>query len=198
MAVISEKQKTKIFSGSAVDDINIDCYILKVSPNKITLTISPSQTEDFSELLQDDNIDVKVYTPMGIAIFNSNISKIISPKEIEITYDENNIKVENTRQNPRYETNCPITIFRPLSGNIEGHLIDISVRGLRFFSETSLDVNSTFEIMLSLSDTIGKVIFKGKVLDKTGLPDGVHRMIIEEISYKDRQKLTDFCMSLAK
>ena len=56
---------------------------------------------------------------------------------------------------------------------------------------------SEFEIMLYLSDTVGKILLTGKVLDKTGLPDGVHRMIIEKISYNDRQKLIDYCMSLA-
>ncbi len=52
--------------------------------------------------------------------------------------------------------------------------------------------------MLNLSDTIGKIILTGRVLDKNGLPEGVHRMIIENISYSDRQKLVDYCMSLAK
>ena len=52
--------------------------------------------------------------------------------------------------------------------------------------------------MLYLSDTIGKIILTGKVLDKTGLPNGIHRMLIEKISYTDRQKLVDYCLSLAK
>ena len=156
------------------------------------------QKVDFSEFSEGYNLEVKIYTPNGIAIFTSNVSKKISSKEIEIIYDKNDIKIENIRQNPRYQANCPLTVFRPLRGNVEGHLIDISVRGLRFFSNTPLEVDSTFEIMLSLSDTIGKIIFTGKILDKTGLPEGVHRMLIEEISYLDRQKLTDFCMSLAK
>ena len=124
--------------------------------------------------------------------------KVLSDKEMEISFDENNVKVEDVRQNPRYQTDCPITIFRPLQDNIETKLIDISVRGLRFYSEIPLDVNSEFEIMLYLSDTIGKIILTGKILDKTGLPEGVHRMLIEQISYIDRQKLVDYCMSLTK
>ena len=117
---------------------------------------------------------------------------------MEISYDEQKAKIEDIRQNPRYQSDCPITIFRPLQGNIESNLIDISVRGLRFFSPEDLEADSVFEIMLYLSDTIGKIILTGRVLDKAGLPEGVHRMIIEEISYSDRQKLVDFCMSLAK
>ena len=61
----------------------------------------------------------------------------------------------------------------------------------------TLDVNSEFEIMLNLSDTVGKIMLTGKVLNKEGLPDGIHRMVIEKISNSDRQKLVDYCMSLA-
>ena len=198
MELFSEKQKTKILSSSGLDNLDVDCFISKVFSNKLIISVLPMQKVDFSEFSEGYNLEVKIYTPNGIAIFTSNVSKKISSKEIEIIYDKNDIKIENIRQNPRYQANCPLTVFRPLRGNVEGHLIDISVRGLRFFSNTPLEVDSTFEIMLSLSDTIGKIIFTGKILDKTGLPEGVHRMLIEEISYLDRQKLTDFCMSLAK
>ena len=195
MNLLAEKQKTKIVSEFGA---SVDCYLKKVSNNRLILGISFGQKTDFSELTSGDKLDVKVFTPKGIVIFSTNITKFVNEKEIEISYSKDELKVEDTRQNPRYQADCPITIFRPLAGNIDGKLIDISVRGLRFYSEIPLDVNSNFEIMLYLSDTIGKIILTGRVLDKTGLPDGVHRMIIEKISYSDRQKLVDYCMSLAK
>ena len=118
-------------------------------------------------------------------------------KEIVIDNNEADAKLEDIRTTPRYQTDSPMTVFRPLLGNVDARLVDISVRGLRFFSETSLDVNSEFEIMLNLSDTVGKIMLTGKVLDKDGLPNGIHRMVIEKISNSDRQKLVDYCMSLA-
>ncbi|MCR5265951.1 MAG: PilZ domain-containing protein [Cyanobacteria bacterium RUI128] len=198
MNLLAEKQKTKIVSESGIDTLDVDCFVKKYSDNKIVLAVSPIQKNDFSDFEKDYDLDVKVFTPNGILIFKSKVLKIISSKELEISFDEKNTKLENTRQNPRYQSECPITIFRPLQGNIESHLIDISVRGLRFYSEIPLDVNSEFEIMLNLSNSIGKIILTGRILDKTGLPEGVHRMIIEKISYSDRQKLVDYCMSLAK
>lgn len=198
MNLLAEKQKTKIISESGIDTLDVDCFIKKFSENKIILAVSPVQKNDFSDFEKDYDLDAKVFTPNGILIFKSKVLKVISSKELEISFDQKNTKLENTRQNPRYQSECPITIFRPLQGNIESHLIDISVRGLRFYSEIPLDVNSEFEIMLNLSDTIGKILLTGRILDKTGLPEGVHRMIIEKISYSDRQKLVDYCMSLAK
>ncbi len=198
MKFLAEKQKTKIVSDSGIDRLDIDCFVKKVFVDKIILGISPVLKTDFSDFQVGYDLEVKIYTPKGILIFNSEVLNILSSKELEISYDESETKLENTRQNPRYQSECPITIFRPLQGNIETHLIDISVRGLRFYSKVPLDVDSEFEIMLYLSDTIGKIILTGRILDKTGLPEGVHRMMIEDISYTDRQKLVDYCMSLAK
>ena len=198
MNLLAEKQKTIIVSDSGLDTLNVDCYVKKILNNKVIIAISQNQKSDFNDFEEGFELDVKVFTPKGIIIFKSDVTKVLSDKEMEISFDESNVKVEDVRQNPRYQTDCPITIFRPLQDNIESKLIDISVRGLRFYSEIPLDVNSEFEIMLYLSDTIGKIILTGKILDKTGLPEGVHRMLIEQISYTDRQKLVDYCMSLTK
>lgn len=198
MNLLCEKQKTKVTSDSGIDFLDVDCFIKKKSGNKLIITLTPNQKNDFKDFETGYQLNTKVYTPKGIVIFNSEVLRIISASEMEISYDEKNTRVEDIRKTPRYQTNCPITIFRPLQGNIETTLIDISVRGLRFHSEIPLDVNSEFEIMLYLSDTIGKIILTGKVLDKTDLPEGIHRMLIEKISYTDRQKLVDYCLSLAE
>lgn len=197
MNLISEKQKTKIISDSGFEELDVDCFIKKYSDEKITVSALPVSKTDFADFDINYELDVKVFTPKGIICFKSKVLKIISKTEIEILYTEKETRTEDIRQNPRYNVECPITIFRPLLGNIETKLIDLSIRGLRFYSEIALDTDSEFEIMLNLSDTIGKIIFTGRILDKSGLPDGVHRMIIEKISYSDRQKLVDYCMSLA-
>ncbi|MCD8378651.1 MAG: PilZ domain-containing protein [Candidatus Gastranaerophilales bacterium] len=198
MNLLGEKQKTKVISDSGSDNLDVDCYIKKKLTHKLIVALSTGQKNDFNDFEKGYKLLVKVYTPGGIVIFNSEVTKLISSSEMEILYNAENTKVEDIRITPRYNSNCPITIFRPLMGNIETNLIDISIRGLRFYSEIPLDVNSEFEIMLYLSDTIGRIILTGKVLDKTGLPEGVHRMIIEKISFADRQKLTDYCLSLAE
>lgn len=197
MTLLNERQKTKVIFESEFETVDIDCFIKNFSAKTITLSILPNQKFTFEELTLQSELVVKIFTPRGILIFASNAEKIVSPKEIVIYNNEADGKLEDIRSTPRYQADCPITIFRHLLGNIDAKLIDISVRGLRFFSEISLDVNSEFEIMLNLSDTVGKIILTGRVLDKSGLPEGIHRMVIEKISNSDRQKLVDYCMSLA-
>ena len=198
MTLLNERQKTKVIFDSDFETIEIDCFIINFSYKNITLNTLPNQKNNFDELSTNSEPTIKIFTTKGILIFTSKIEKLISSKEIVILNNEAIGKIEDTRKTPRYEANCPITIFRPLLGNIDAQLVDISVRGLRFFSETDLDVNSEFELMLNLSESVGKIILTGKILDKTGLPSGIHRMVIEKISNLDRQKLVDYCMSLAK
>ena len=197
MTLLNERQKTKVIFDTEFETIDIDCFIKSFSAKVITLSILPSQKYSFEDLTLQSELVVKIFTPRGILIFASNPQKILSTKEIVIDNNEADAKLEDIRTTPRYQTNSPMTVFRPLLGNVDARLVDISVRGLRFFSETSLDVNSEFEIMLNLSDTVGKIMLTGKVLDKDGLPNGIHRMVIEKISNSDRQKLVDYCMSLA-
>lgn len=197
MTLLNERQKTKVIFESDFETVDIDCFIKNFSAKIITLVTLPNQKFTFEDVTLDSELIVKIFTPKGILIFASSVQKLISVSEIIVVNNENDAKLEDIRSTPRYEASCPITIFRPLLGNVDAQLVDISVRGLRFFSEISLDVNSEFEILLNLSDTVGKIILTGRVLDKVGLPDGIHRMVIEKISNSDRQKLVDYCMSLA-
>lgn len=198
MTLLNERQKTKVIFESDFETVDIDCFIKNFSAKVINLVTLPNQKFSFEDLTPSSELIVKIFTPKGILIFASNVQKLVSSSEITIVNNENEAKLEDIRSTPRYEARCPITVFRPLLGNVEAQLVDISVRGLRFFSEISLDVNSEFEILLNLSDTVGKIILTGRVLDKVGLPDGIHRMVIEKISNADRQKLVDYCMSLAR
>lgn len=197
MTLLNERQKTKVIFESDFETVEIDCFIKNFSAKVITLASLPNQKFTFEDLTPSSELIVKIFTPKGILIFASNVQKLVSSSEVVISNNETDAKIEDIRSTPRYEARCPVTVFRPLLGNVEAQLVDISVRGLRFFSEISLDVNSEFEILLNLSDTVGKIILTGRVLDKVGLPEGIHRMVIEKISNSDRQKLVDYCMSLA-
>ena len=84
-------------------------------------------------------------------------------------------------------------IFRPLLGNIETQLIDLSTSGLRYYSDIPLDAGAEFDCKLILKPTDAKILFKGRVLDNKGLPAGVYRMYINKIAYKDKQVLLDYC-----
>ena len=103
------------------------------------------------------------------------------------------ITIENRRRIKRYSANCDLIIFRPLLGNIETQIIDISTRGLRYYSDIPLESGSIFDCKLSLKPTDKKILFKGRIADNKGLPAGVYRMVIHKIAYKDKQTLLDYC-----
>lgn len=198
MALLNEKQKVKIIFETEFETVDVDCFIKSFSSKNITLSTFPNGKTGFEDLTEKTKVLVKVFTSKGLLIFDSCAQKIISDTSIVIENNESSVKPQNMRENPRYSASCPITIFRPLKGNIEAQLVDISIKGLRFFSTVSLEKNSKYEIMLNLSQSVGKIILTGKILDKEGLPEGIHRMVIEKISNSDRQKLVEYCMSLAQ
>ena len=111
-------------------------------------------------------------------------------------YDKDAIRIENRRRIKRYSANCDLVIFRPLLGNIDTKIIDISTSGLRYYSDVPLEAGSEYDCKLILRPTEAKILFKGKILDNKGLPAGVYRMFINKISYKEKQMLLDYCETI--
>src|SRR5574344_618315 len=193
MDLFQVNQKTQIIFEAIDKVIEMDCYIEKIYYDRIALAL-PKAFSRYSDYLKvSKEIKIMVFSHAGIVSFDSII--ITSPMENEFTveYDPDSVKIQNARKSPRYPVSCELTIFRPLVGNIDTRLIDISARGVRFYSDFPLDAGTEFDCRVTLSEKAGKILFKGKVLDNKGLPTGVYRMIIDKIAYKDKQILLDYC-----
>jgi len=198
MGLVQVNQKTKIIFDANDRVIEMDCYVEKVYYDRIALAL-PKSFIRYSEFLRVSNeIKVSIFSYAGIISLNSII--ITSPMENEFTveYDPDNIEIKNARKSPRYSSSCEITIFRPLIGNIETRLIDISTRGVRFYSDFPIEAGTEYDCRVTLPGRYGKILFKGKILDNKGLPAGVYRMLIDKIAYKDKQLLFDYCSSLGQ
>ena len=88
MDILGEKQKTKIIADLGFEEVEADCFIKKITSDRIVLQTFPNQKTDFSEFNKDCKLEVKVFTPKGIVIFRSNIVQKISDKELEILFDK--------------------------------------------------------------------------------------------------------------
>ena len=125
MTLLNERQKTKVIFDTEFETIDIDCFIKSFSAKVITLSILPSQKYSFEDLTLQSELVVKIFTPRGILIFASNPQKILSTKEIVIDNNEADAKLEDIRTTPRYQTDSPMTVFRPLLGNVDARLVDL-------------------------------------------------------------------------
>ncbi len=193
MGLFQENQKAKIIFEADDKIVEMDCYIGKIYYDRIKLEL-PKAANRYSQYLRTGNkITVNVFSQVGVLVQDSIILSSPLEKEFTVEYDMDAITIENRRRIKRYSANCDIIIFRPLLGNIETQIIDISTRGLRYYSDIPLEAGAIFDCKLILKPTDNKILFKGRIADNKGLPAGVYRMVIHKIAYKDKQTLLDYC-----
>lgn len=198
MGLFQENQKAKIIFEADDKVVEMDCYIEKIYYDRIRLRL-PKAANRYTPYLKTGNkITVNVFSHAGVLVQDSVILTSPLEKEFTVEYDMDAIRIENRRRIKRYSANCNLIIFRPLLGNIETQLIDLSTSGLRYYSDIPLEAGSEYDCKLMLKPTDAKILFKGKVLDNKGLPAGVYRMYINKIAYKDKQILLDYCETTLK
>lgn len=193
MGLFQENQKAKIIFEADDKVVEMDCYIEKIYYDRLKLKL-PKAANRYTPYLKTGNkLTLNVFSHAGVIVQDSIILNSPLEKDFIIEYDMDAVKIENRRRKKRYSANCDLIIFRPLLGNIETQLIDLSTSGLRYYSDIPLEAGSEFDCKLILKPTDAKILFKGRILDNKGLPAGVYRMFINKIAYKDKQRLLDYC-----
>ncbi len=193
MALFQENQKAKIIFEADDKIVEMDCYIEKIYFDRLKLILPKAASRYNPYLKAGKKITINVFSHLGILEQESIIITSPLEKEFTVEYDIDAIEINNRRRIKRYSASCDLIIFRPLLGNIETQIIDISTRGLRYYSDIPLESGAIFDCKLLLKPTDKKILFKGKIADNKGLPTGVYRMVIHKIAYKDKQVLLDFC-----
>ena len=193
MGLFQENQKAKIIFEADNKIIEMDCYIEKIYYDRIRLGLPKAANRYSSYLKTGNKLKLNVFSHAGVLVQDSIILSSPMEKEFTIEYDIDSITIDNRRRIKRYSASCDLIIFRPLLGNIETNIIDISTRGLRYYSDIPLEAGSIYDCKLILKPTDKKILFKGQIKDNKGLPTGVYRMVIHKIAYKDKQILLDFC-----
>jgi len=192
MGLFQENQKAKIIFEADDKIVEMDCYIAKIYYDRLKMELPDSSNRYHNYLKSGTLIKFKIFSQVGIISQDSIVLTSPEEKDFTVEYDANSLDIQNRRHGKRYSANCNLVIFRPLLGNIETKLIDISARGLRYYSDIPLETGSIFDCKVTLTES-SKIMFKGKVLDNKGLPAGVYRMLIDRIAYKEKQILIEYC-----
>ncbi len=196
MGLFQENQKAKIIFEANDKIVEIDCYIEKIYYDRLKLELPKAASRYTPYLKTGKYLTINVFSRIGVLIQDSIVLTSPLEREFTVEYDKDAIRIENRRRIKRYSANCDLVIFRPLLGNIDTKIIDISTSGLRYYSDVPLEAGSEYDCKLILRPTEAKILFKGKILDNKGLPAGVYRMFINKISYKEKQMLLDYCETI--
>lgn len=194
MGEIREDQQTKLFFKVAGDsEKELECSIKKVYADRISLNF-PKDIIDYVDYLQEgDEVNVKIFTPSGIKMFDAIILNSPLEPEFIIEFVEDYLEIQR-RQYLRMEFSTKILIERARS-NIVTHTYDIGGGGLRFFYEGSLENKEIVNCRLFLPD-MPSVPFQGIIIKEKHLKENEYVLMFTKIEENDRDKIIKKCFEL--
>lgn len=197
MGVIRENQLTKLFFKT--DDNSeqeLNCSIKKVYNDRISLNF-PKEIENYADYLEEgDDVNVKIFTPAGIKMYDAII--LDSPMEGEFTIEfvEDYIKEIQRRKYIRADLNTKVILERGEKGNIVTHTFDIGGGGIRFYCNVPLEKGETIGSRLYLPKEIHSIVARGVILKEANMKPDEYVMMYTKIDERDRDKVIKQCLEI--
>lgn len=197
MGVIRENQPTKLlFHTAEGSEKELNCSIKKVYQDRISLNFT-RETLDYADYLEEGNdVNVKIFTPSGIKMFNAVILNSPLEGEFIIEFVEDYIKEIQRRKYLRADLNTKV-IIEQNGGNIITHTLDIGGGGIRFYSEYDFKQGQTIDCLIYFPEQIHSVKAKGIILRDDSLEKNHHVIMFTKIEERDRDKLIKKCLEIS-
>lgn len=196
MGIIKENQQLKLFFKVADgSEQGLECSVKHIYKDRISLTF-PAETMYYVDFLQEgDEVNVKIFTPGGIKMFDAII--LNSPLEYEFTIEfvENFIEIQR-RKYLRAPLKTKIIIERSEETNLVTKTIDIGGGGVRFLYEGSFKHNETVKCLLYLPMYLNSIKATGIIIHEGSLKQNEHVMVFTKIEEKERDKIIKKCIEL--
>lgn len=187
MGLVQINQKAKIIFDSEGHSVELDCTVDDVLFDRIRLVFVKSFMRYLDYLDVGNELLIKVFAPQGIIQFHSMVISSPMEKYFEIEYDEDAINLEMD-YSAKIDKLDNLIIKRPLLGNISTKIISMDKTWLSFCTVTPLNVNSTFDFVMTLDNE--EVSFKGKIVNETD--ENTFKVQILEISKHDKDVYYNF------
>lgn len=195
MGEIRENQKAKLFFKTADgSEKELGCSIKKIYSDRISLDF-PSETMNYLDYLEEGSeIAVKIFTPVGVRMFDSIILNSPLESEFVIEFIENYIEVQR-RKYLRVDVNTKIIIERE-EHNIVTNTLDIGGGGVRFFYEGSFDYKENVKCMLYLPMILNSIKAKGIIIKDSNLKKNEYVLFFTDIKEIERDKIIKKCFEI--
>lgn len=196
MSELNENQAIKLFFKVADgSETSLECTVKHVYKDRVSLNFPP-ETMYYVDFLQEgDEVEVKIFTPLGIKMFNAII--LNSPLEYDfvIEFVENFIEIQR-RKYLRADLETKIIIERAENQNIVTHTIDIGGGGIRFFYEGVFKHNETVQCMLYLPMYLNSIKATGIIMREGVQKENEHVLVFTKIEEPERDKIIKKCLEL--
>lgn len=189
MGVIRENQQTKLsFKGKDGIEKELNCLVKGIYNDRITLQCSKEVLDNAEYLQEGDEVSVKIFTPIGIKLYDALI--INSPLEGDFTIEfvEDYLKEIQRRKYLRVSYKTKVILLRE-KGNIIVYTSDIGGGGIRFSCDTAIRDGQVINCMIYLPPQITSVKAKGVILKDEHLAPDEYVLTFTKIDEFDREKI---------
>lgn len=196
MSEIKENQLIKlIFSTADGSEKELDCTIKKLYKDRIAIRFSEETIKYIDYLGEGEEINVKIFTPSGIKMFNAII--LNSPLEAEfiIEFVEDYIEIQR-RKYLRADLETKVIIQRPEKENIVTSTIDIGGGGIRFHFDGRFENKEKVTCLLYLPMAIRSIQATGVIISEEHLGKNQYVLIFTKIEERDRDQIIKKCIEI--
>ncbi len=195
MNKISKDEKAAIFfDGENGIEMQLDCIVKEIFKDKLELEY-PSDAETLKQYLEDGTpIDVKVYTPSGLLVFESTVLSSPDNDKFVVEYVEDAVVIQR-----RDYTRSPLKTKLTLELSKEVFIastIDISGGGIKFFSKEELEPEQVVKGKLYLRNFDTPAVFEAVILDNPSLQPDEYTLAFTNIDEKERDKIIKTCFDI--
>lgn len=195
MNKISKDEKATIFfDGENGIEMELDCIVKEIFKDKLELDY-PDDAQTLKQYLEDGTpIDVKVYTPSGLLVFESTVLSSPDSDKFVVEYVEDAVVIQR-RDYSRSPLKTKLTL--ELSKEVFiASTIDISGGGIKFFSKEELEPEQVVRGKLYLRNFDTPAVFEAVILDNPSLQPDEYTLAFTNIDEKERDKIIKTCFDI--
>lgn len=192
MGEIKENQKVqlsfKLADGSSKE---IDCLVVEAYTDRISLT-APAEVIEYSDYLgEGEELNVKIFTPSGVKIFDTIVLDSPLEPEFVIEYIQTATAIQR-REFVRVDMELKVLLQKEDKTNLVTRTVNVSGGGLRFYSEGSFVPQEIVNITLYMPEDRA-VQAKGVIIPNEFLPPNEYVLSFSEIQERERDRIIKKC-----
>ena len=198
MIEIQEQQKVKlVFGGVDGEEKVLHCSIKRLKGEQLYLT-SFSSLEEYSEYLQEgEELNVTIYTPLGLKIFDSVILESPNDSCFAVEYVEDHEHVQR-RSYVRAELCTKMVIEGGGKNGIQAQTVDIGGGGIKFLCYMIFENDEEVTATLYLPDGSQSIKFQGRIIKQPHLSLNQYVVAFNSINERDRDRLIKLCFEVQR
>lgn len=192
---IAKNQKAKIFfDGENGIEMELDCIVKTIYDDRIELAY-PEDAEPLKQYLEEGTpIDIKIFTPSGLMVFESMVINSPYDDEFVVEYVEDAVVIQR-RDYSRSPLKTKLTL--ELSKEVFiASTIDISGGGIKFCSKEELEPEQVVKGKLYLRNYDAPASFEAVILDNPSLQPDEYTLAFTNIDEKERDKIIKTCFAI--